>query len=66
MNLSKEELKELNSLLKTKSLDLPSMRRVVTSSGNNYRWLQRNLMIRNPKPNPRLCELLKIKTPTIA
>jgi hypothetical protein len=47
MNLSSEDLTELNTLLKSKSLDLPDFRREVGKSGSNYAWLQRNITIRN-------------------
>jgi hypothetical protein len=58
MNLSDNELQELNKLLKDKDLLLPEFRRTVTSSGHNYKWLQSSLRKRNPAVNARLLELL--------
>ena len=61
MQLSKEELVELNTLLKNRKLDLPDFRREVGASGSNYQWLQRNIKIRNPDINPELNKLLGFK-----
>lgn len=55
------ELDELNSLLADKNIDIPEFRRSVTASGNNYQWLQRNILIRNPGINDRLKNLLGMK-----
>lgn len=60
MNLKSTELQELNQLLVDKNLDIPSFRREVTPSGNNYVWLQKNIRKRNPNIPKRLKELLKI------
>jgi len=62
MKLSKEEVKELNKLLESKYLDLPSFRRSVRGSGGNFRWLQRNIRVRNPELPIRLVELLGLRT----
>lgn len=62
MNLNSTQLEELNTLLKSKSLDLPTFRREVSSSGNNYSWLQRNIEIRNKEVDPKLKKLLGFKT----
>lgn len=61
MNLQAAELQELNTLLKSKELDLPDFRREVNATGNNYSWLQRNIMIRNPNISVRLKQLLGFK-----
>lgn len=61
MNLNAEELEELNCLLADKKIDIPEFRRNVSASGNNYQWLQRNILIRNPNINDRLKNLLGIK-----
>lgn len=63
MNLNQEQLAELNTLLKSTKLDLPSFRREVRSCGTNYEWLQKNLTKRNQNAPARLKELLGIKTP---
>ena len=62
VNLNQEQLTELNGLLKSTHLDLPSFRREVRSCGTNYEWLQRNILKRN-QPSPRLKQLLGIKAP---
>jgi hypothetical protein len=61
VQLSKEELVELNTLLKNRKLDLPDFRREVGTSGSNYQWLQRNIKIRNPDITPELNKLLGFK-----
>lgn len=60
MQLTKEELVELNHLLKTSKLKLPEFRLSVSASGNNYAWLQKKLLASNPDAPSRLRELLKI------
>lgn len=60
MNLSEEERQELNSLLKNTSLELPDFRREVSISGNNYIWLQKNIIKKNSNINSRIKELLRI------
>jgi len=60
MTLNKEELFELNELLRKEKLDLPSFRKEVGASGNNYSWLQKNILVKNPKTSTRLRELLKL------
>ncbi len=61
MKLSKEEISELNSLLRDKRLDIPDFRRTVNESGGNFSWLQKHVTTRNPKINKRILELLGIK-----
>lgn len=63
MNLNQAELAELNTLLKSTNLDLPSFRREVRSCGTNFEWLQKNLTKRNQNASPRLKQLLNIKAP---
>jgi len=62
VNISKEELIELNDLLKSPELDIPSFRREVRSCGANYSWLQKNLTKKNPNVPARLKELLNINS----
>ena len=61
MKLNAMELEELNGLLTNKKIDIPEFRRSVTASGNNYQWLQRNILIRNPNISDRLKNLLGMK-----
>ena len=61
MKLNAVELEELNGLLTDKKIDIPKFRRSVTASGNNYQWLQRNILIRNPNISERLKNLLGMK-----
>lgn len=61
MRLNAVELEELNGLLTDKKIDIPEFRRSVSASGNNYQWLQRNIMIRNPGISARLKNLLGMK-----
>lgn len=61
MNLSKLEIVELNSLLKNTNIDLPDFKRKVGDSGNNYKWLQKNILVRNPNVSDRVKELLHIQ-----
>ena len=61
MKLNAVELEELNGLLADKKIDIPEFRRSVTASGNNYQWLQRNILIRNPNISDRLKNLLGMK-----
>lgn len=63
MHLTDGELKELNSLLKNSNLDLPKFRRVVTKTGANFSWLQRNIGFRNKNLSARLLHLLGQKRP---
>lgn len=60
MNLTKQELAELNQLLKNKSINLPEFRKEVGESGSNYVWLQKNILKKNPNIDNRLKELLRI------
>jgi hypothetical protein len=60
VNLNKEQLEELNRLLKSTNLDLPSFKREVRSCGTNYSWLQKNILKRNPNAPDRLKQLLNI------
>lgn len=66
MKLNAVELEELNGLLADKKIDIPEFRRSVTASGNNYQWLQRNILIRNPKISDRLKNLLGMKVKAAA
>ena len=66
MKLNAVELKELNGLLTDKKIDIPEFRRSVTASGNNYQWLQRNILIRNPNISDRLKNLLGMKVKAAA
>lgn len=61
MKLNPVELKELNSLLSDKRIDVPDFRRTVSSNGHNYVWLSNNITIRNPGISARLKDLLSIK-----
>lgn len=61
MNLNAAELQELNALLKSNDLDLPSFRREVRSCGTNYEWLQKNILKRNQNAPGRLQQLLRIE-----
>lgn len=61
MNLTAPQLQQLNTLLKNKNIDVPEFRRVVSPTGNNYTWLQRNILIRNPSINNELRVLLGMK-----
>ncbi len=66
MKLNAVELEELNGLLTDKKIDIPEFRRSVTASGNNYQWLQRNILIRNPNTSDRLKNLLGMKVKAAA
>lgn len=66
MKLNAVELEELNGLLTDKKIDIPEFRRSVTASGNNYQWLQRNILIRNPNISNRLKNLLGMKVKAAA
>lgn len=66
MKLNAVELEELNGLLTDKKIDIPEFRRSVTASGNNYQWLQRNILIRNPNISDRLKNLLGMKVKVAA
>ena len=61
MNLNKEQVEELNTLLADKKLNLPDFRKEVTKGGSNYIWLQKNITKKNPQVSERLKELLQIK-----
>lgn len=65
MNLNQDQLAELNGLLRSTNLVLPSFRREVRSCGTNYEWLQKNLLKRNAQASARLKELLGIKAPKV-
>ena len=66
MKLNAAELEELNQLLSDKKIDIPDFRRTVNPSGNNYQWLQRNILIRNPNISDRLKNLLGMKVKAAA
>lgn len=59
MNLSKNELAELNQLLAKTKLGLPDFRREIGPSGNNYQWVRKALKNKAGVPD-RLRELLNI------
>jgi len=61
VNLNKDEVLELNKLLKNTNIKLPDFRREVSSSGNNYKWLQQHISIKNPDISSRVKELLHIQ-----
>jgi len=61
MNLTEEDLKELNGLLRNSNLDLPKFRRSITRTGGNFIWLQKNIWIRNKHLDERLILLLGLK-----
>jgi len=63
VTLSKEEIIEVNYLLKSKDLNLPDFRRVIQKSGGNYRWLQKHISERNPILPERLTYLLDLTKP---
>ncbi len=60
MNLNKEQVEELNTLLAQNKLNLPDFRKEVTKGGSNYVWLQKNITKKNPQIPERLKELLQI------
>lgn len=60
LNLTKEQIDELNELLKTSGLNIPEYRKEVSYSGRNIDWLRRNLAKIENIP-PRIVKLLKIK-----
>ena len=60
MNLNKDDVAELNALLKNESLELPAFRREVNRNGGNYAWLQKHILRSNPQIGARLRELLKL------
>jgi len=56
----KDMVEELNMLLKSKKLNLPSFRKEVTVSGRNVHWLNRNIRIENTGYDTRIDELLNL------
>lgn len=64
MNLSKDDVAELNGILADKkAINLPDFRRTVTASGGNYQWLQQHITKFNAEAvegNPRLKQLLRL------
>lgn len=60
MNLNKENVAELNELLKSPKIDIPVFRREVTVTGANYQWLQKHIQTRNKNLDSRVLELLDI------
>lgn len=60
MNLNKQDIQELNALLKDKSIDVPFFRREVSPCGANFSWLQKHIRRNNPALPARLLELLAI------
>lgn len=60
MNLNATDLEELNELLSDVKINIPDFRRTVSHTGNNYLWLHRNIMMRNPNITTRLKDLLNL------
>lgn len=60
VNLNKENVAELNELLKSPKIDIPVFRREVTVTGANYQWLQKHIQTRNKNLDSRVLELLDI------
>lgn len=60
MNLNKDHVAELNTLLKDPKIDLPAFRREVTTTGANYLWLQKHIQTRNRSLDRRVLELLEL------
>lgn len=60
MNLNKENVAELNDLLKSPKIDIPAYRREVTVTGANYHWLQKHIQTRNKNLDNRVLELLDL------
>lgn len=60
MNLDKDQVQELNTLLKSKDIELPDFRREVKVNGGNFEWLQKHITKKNPEVPLRLRELLRI------
>ena len=61
MNLKSDQLDQLNTLLRSKDLDIPDFRRSVNQTGSNYKWLQKHILKRNPGISQELLSLLHIK-----
>jgi hypothetical protein len=62
MNLTREQIAEINTHLASPKIDIPPFRREVTITGGNVQWLQKHLTKNNPKLPARLTELLGLKT----
>jgi len=54
----KEIVNELNKLLRSERLDLPSFRKQVTESGKNVAWLMKHIGDRNTNYNSTIDDLL--------
>lgn len=63
MNLDKEKVEELNTLLKNPEIDIPPFRREVTYTGANYNWLRKHITTRNKNLDPKVIELLELGNP---
>lgn len=61
LNLTQEQLAELNTLLQSPDLKIPQERRTVTTWGANLGWLQKHLPRSDAKLPARLKELLHPK-----
>jgi hypothetical protein len=60
MKLTKDELNELNIILKNRNIVLPDFRKVVSNTGQNYNWLRKHIVRDNPNISSRLKYLLSI------
>lgn len=60
MNLNRSQIEELNNLLKSDELHLPTYRREIGLSGSNFCWLQRNITKKNKNIPKRILELLNL------
>lgn len=58
MPISKEQIDELNRLLKDKKIELPDFRRTVSVTGQNAQWLKKNITARNPSLPERVTDLI--------
>jgi hypothetical protein len=54
----KEMVNELNKLLRTEKLNLPSFRKQVNKSGKNVAWLVKHIGERNEGYNSKIDDLL--------
>jgi hypothetical protein len=54
------KLATLNTLLKSKDLDIPDVRREVHKSGANLEWLRKHITKRNQNVPEELTELLAL------
>lgn len=61
MNLTREKITEINTLLASPEVNLPPFRREVSITGGNYLWLKKHIQKNNKKLPERLLELLDIE-----